>query len=166
MKHDFWNFINDEKTAPLKNYEQLSFLTKENCPNIQANQMYERSIALYESFPDDDCRRLVEDIAMQLEFNMRTNGTDYFLYTLLYLHSHNYSIRQAKYAFYKISQIDGITVSLVKKRIINSLNSMDKLAKKEVIQKYFPEHDGRHPSLMYSIDLALMKLNRKYSQHN
>ena len=164
MKYDLLGLMNDESTA--HSFEQLSFLTKENCPIVQEQPMYERTTVLYECITTNDCKRLIEIVVRRLEFNMRSKGTEYFIYTLLHLFHYNYSSKQCDSAFKEIARQENISINLVKKRIINALNSMDNSVKKEDIYRYFPEYDGRHPSLMYSIDLALDRLNEIFNQRN
>lgn len=162
MRYDLFDFLKDEKIA--HSFEQLSFLTNDNCPNVQAKPMYERTAILYECITTNDCKKLIEVVVRRLEFNMRSKGTEYFIYTLLHLFHYNYSSKQCDSAFKEIAKIENISESLVKKRIINALNTMSNSVEKEEIYRYFPEYDGRHPSLMYSIDLALDRLNEIFNQ--
>ncbi len=139
-------------------FEQMTLLTDENCPNVQGSLMYKGSATLNECITKRDYRRLVRFVARKLEFNMHLKGTDYFIESLLFLFENGLSAKQCDLAFEIIATKENITTKQVRKRITNSLNAMDNSVRKEVFRFYFPEYDGRHPSLMYSLTLALQRL--------
>ena len=145
-----------EKSAP--EYEQLSFLTNENCPNVQENLTYKRTATINDCITTRNYERLVKFVARRLDFNMHLKGTEYFIDTILFLFENELSVRQCDLAFEIIGNKENLTIKQVRKRIINSLNAMENSAKKSVIYEFFPEYDGRNPSLMYSLTLALESL--------
>ena len=153
-KNDF------EKSAP--EYEQLSFLTNENCPSVQDDSMYKGTATIKECIKTKNYERLVKFVARRLNFNMHLKGTEYFIETILILFENKFSIRQCDFAFEIIANKEHLTIKQVRKRIINSLNAMDNSIKRSVIYEYFPEYDGRNPSLMYSLTLALERLENVF----
>lgn len=139
-------------------YEQLSFLTNENCPSVQGDLIHKGTATLNECITTRNYKKLVKYVARKLDFNMHIKGTENFIDTLLFLFENGFSVKQCDLAFERIAQKEKLTIKLVRKRIINALNAMNNSVKKEVFLEYFPEYDGRHPSLMYSLDLALDRL--------
>ena len=109
-------------------HEQITFLTNENIPSIQEQAMYKGSAVINECLATKNYKKLVRVVARKLNFNMHIKGTE------------------------------GITEKQVRKRITNALNAMDNSVDKEKFYRLFPEYDGRHPSLMYSLTLALERL--------
>ena len=144
------------KSAP--QHEQITFLTNENIPNIQEQAMYKGSAVINECLATKNYKKLVRVVARKLNFNMHIKGTDYFISTLLFLFENELSPRQCDAAFEMIAKEEGITEKQVRKRITNALNAMDNSVDKEKFYRLFPEYDGRHPSLMYSLTLALERL--------
>lgn len=140
-------------------YEQLSFLTYENDPYCQKDVMNQRKIALAEYIANNDYRGLIIYVARRLNFNMSSIGTTYFIETLLYLFQNDLPARQSNVAFEIISLKYNTSVKRVRANITNSLNTMSRFVDMKRFNFYFPEYDGRNPSLIYSIALALERLD-------
>lgn len=147
---------NFKKSAP--QHEQVLSLTNDNCPNVQEQEMYKRSSIIDECIATKNYKLLVRYIARLLEFNMHIKGTEYFIDTLLFLFDNELSPKHCDVAFNMIAKKEGLTEKQVRKRIINALNAMDNSVNKEKFYRLFPAYDGRHPSLMYSLTLALDRL--------
>ena len=133
-------------------YEQISFLTNENSSYFRTEKANKRSMA-YEKY-----NRLCKDVAREINFNMKSKGTKYFIDALLFLFTNDLSIRQSNQAFIEIAQKYNTSVERVRANITDSLKSMKRFSKTATLNEVFPKYDGRNPSLIYSLELALDKL--------
>lgn len=139
-------------------YKQTKFLTNENDPFVQMDVMYKSKSTLYEYIKTRDYRKVVINVARKLNFNMSSIGTTYFIEALLYLFQNGLSIKQSNEAFKLIAEQYDTSVKRVRANITNALNSMNRFSDKKLFIHYFPEYDGRNPSLIYSLSLALERM--------
>ena len=146
-------------------YEQLSFLTNENDPYFQMDVIYKSKLTLAEYIANNDYRGLIIYVARRMNFNMSSIGTTYFIETLLYLFQNDLPARQSNEAFKIISEKYNTTITRVRANITNSLNTMNRFVDERRFNFYFPEYDGRNPSLIYSITLALERLDEVFNKN-
>ncbi len=148
-KHQYSpNKIQKLKMNKLKTSQSTTLVNGEIDSILDSQQIYETP----------NFKLLLMIVAPKLGFNITSKGTNFIIDAILYLYSNNIDAFDMKMLYEMLSKKYKREVKNIQTNINNSMRTMRRFSKKNVLYKIFPEYDGRKPNAKYIIALSVHRL--------
>ena len=106
-----------------------------------------------------DYRKLCNKVAIKVGFNPLSKGTEYLIRSIVFLFENELDVKQYKVAFKEVAEMKYTSPVRVRANITNAIDTMARRMNEKKFSELFPEYDGRKPSLVYTLALALERLD-------
>lgn len=94
-------------------------------------------------------------VAPKLGFNIASKGTNFIIDAILYLYNNNIDTIDMNLLYEMLSKKHKREIHNIQDNINNSMRTIRRFYEKRILQKFFPEYDGRSPYAKYIIALSV-----------
>lgn len=105
-------------------------------------------------------------VAQKLGFNIASKGTNFLIDAILYLYNNNIDTIDMNLLYEMLSKKHNREIQNIQDNINNSMRTMRRFYEKRILQKFFPEYDGRSPYAKYIIALSVHGLRVHFTPIN
>lgn len=105
-------------------------------------------------------------VAPKLGFNISSKGTNFIIDCILYLYNNNIDSFDMNMLYVFLSKKYKRNLKNIQENINNSMRTMRRFHHKRILQKFFPEYDGRSPNAKYIIALSVHSLRIHFTPEN